>query len=379
MSLPPLTRSQATKSFSARQVPPGVASMAGAWDAGRSVYNLKPKHLTRLRAAAGKACAGVTGEYNINFIGDSITVGSGIGSPYDYGERNWPSQLRKAFLTRGLSAAGEGYVIRHNGGAQKDARFTEVGTWSTESGVPTLVWKTNSGSGATLTYTSTNSGTIVEVIYADTTADFTVSIDGAAPVTITRTNTQVTKVYRVTGLANTTHTVVFGAVTTGGTYFCSVRVRTATALNFNSFAHFGAQASTFGSPTSQPFGTLKCLNDNVPAAATFISLMTNEVAGASPVTAATYKTNLNALIGYLSSPGDIILCAAIPGNVAADYSAHRQALYEIADARDLPVVDFYPRFVDGTTMAANGLLSDTVHPTAPGYFDMAQLVATAIL
>lgn len=360
-------------------ITPGLGTITGV-DAGSttdhrvSLYNFKPAQVMRLRAALGRAYAG-TGAANLAFVGDSTTAGVGaLSAP-------WPKHLVDRLSARGYKTTGTGLVAAHKGGAGNDPRWSLGSGWSGATSSSNLLQNSTNTNPAT--FTSTTTGTVARVFYANTSGPFTVSIDGAAPVTVTPTTYNAPGTYEVTGLTNTTHTISVVRGASGTTRIFGAEIA---AGNTGIRPYNAGIAGARTTPGSQQYWFGVELYATAPGAfnadCVFYMFQTNDVVAATPV--ATYKSNIQSSITNMRNNGaDVVLVTAVPSDVsgtqgAATFPPYTTALYELADENDLPLIDLHDRLGTYARSNALGLMADPLHPTAAGYATVADAVATAI-
>ena len=139
---------------------------------------------------------------------------------------------------KGYPSGGTGVILPYVN-SSADTRVTISG-WTQFAGGSPLAQTSTAAS--TLTFADTNLSTVVDVWYLDIGGAFTYSIDGGAAVTITPpggTNVAPRKT-TITGLSNTTHTVVLTSSTATATYVMGVAFHQATGVVFNNLGYGGA-------------------------------------------------------------------------------------------------------------------------------------------
>jgi hypothetical protein len=172
------------------------------YNAGLNVYNLKASNLRRMRAALAKVAAG-TGRCRFAHIGDATTQGVGAGSAALEVTDSWPALLSSLLNSKGYTVDGASWVDKQH---RVWPQWVVGGTWNTlGNGVPAQF---AGGSSGTLTFTSTHAGTILDLYYLNTGASFTYTLDGGSSTSVTTTGAQSIGTLSLTGLANTTHTLV---------------------------------------------------------------------------------------------------------------------------------------------------------------------------
>lgn len=355
------------------------------YDPLRNSYNLRPSHLRRWRAALANAAIG-SGEARLACFGTSIAAGQGVTT---IATESYPNQLRAMIATRaGVPVAGTGPVLCHLGDTTIDSRWTYSGTWSKFNPGPTnrTVLYSCTTNGGTATYTSDLAGTIAEFWFSQSSGAFSFTVDGSAPSsgvtvtggtyssgTVTPTNSTAIGKVSVTGLADTTHPIVVTRITSP-LYLAAACVRKATGLSVGAIGSGGARLSD--TSLSQPYDLRTFMNTSWAPHLVIADFMTNEAY--TQVSAATFKTQLDAMCVSITNAGsDLILVGEIPaggtdqGGAAMNLTAYRQALYEVADKYDLPVLDQFDRWGSYTSANGLGFMSDAFHPNKKGYRDYA--------
>lgn len=363
-----LSKTEAASTYSPANKP---LPLAGSYDTQRNLYNYKPAQLRRFRSRLGAARAGL-GQCRIATLGDSITAGEKA-APVNV--NSWPVRLRDILKSSGVPVAGTGMVYSNHGQTGVDPRWVYSAGWAVFAGAAASHLRQTSTVGATATFTSDLPGTTVEVQYSNASGAFTVSIDGAAPVTMTGATGQTVATYSVADLPNTTHTVVITHVS-GTIYPIAVNVSTPVGLLISNGGIGGSTALSWQGPELyRPTFTLMASSPDLVT----ISLMTNDAnLGQTP---AEYKTNMQTTINRVkaNSSADIVLIAAIPSGNSFNLAPFRQALYELADTNDLPLIDFFDRWGSYSLTNGLGMMADTLHPNAAGYADLGLAVASAIV
>lgn len=346
---------------------PANAPIVNTYDTLHNVFGIRARHLRRFRGRLAAAAAG-TGICEVAAVGDSIVAGQGA---TDLSTRAWPAVSRKLLHSRLiLPAPSTGWAPVHhaNAGALKDPRWVLTGTWI--QGVTFLHAPSSSVGGSAATFTSDVAGTVAEVYYSGQNGEFTVSIDGGAAVTVPSSPGNEMRTYTVTGLANTTHTITVTVSSTTAVYVYAARVRSVAGLSLSNWGFSSAKASDW---LTVPWylNTNSVISTN--PALVLIGLGTNEAGNA--VSAATYQANMITLVDRFRANSDVVLLAPIPLN-GIDQSAHRAALYNVAQSRDVPVIDLAERWLSAASALGLGMYSDGgIHPSDVGYADMGNAIA----
>ena len=352
----------------------------GGYDRRLNIYNLKPYHLRKTRALLGLAAAGV-GTCKIAFCGDSTTEGVGSGSAVLQNTMSWPAQFASLLNGKGYGVDGRGLV---------NCYPNNTGVWSQWSFSPALgttnaYRQFNSGIGlafiiatstsSTATFTSDLAGTVADIYYLNSGGSFTYSIDGGAAVTVTPNGSQTVGVVTVTGLANATHTILITS-TSANSQILGAMVRNSTTKGtFIYNSGLGGSKTADWIQSGAWYGQANLVANGWHPNLSFLMLGINDLN--TGVTSSTYKANMQTLITTLKASGDLVLVTPVPGS-GLDLTAYLQALYELADSNDVPLIDLVDRWKDQPTMNGYGLYYDTLHPNAGGYADLSRSVLNAL-
>jgi hypothetical protein len=351
-----------------------AAKASGLYDQRLNLFNYKQSNTRKLRAALGRARAG-TGVGKLGFAGDSTSAGyTALAAT-----QSAPIVVRDFLDKQGYPIKGTGPVVGNPGGGPGgflDGRWSFTGTWTTQSGNNNFLYQTVV-SGATATFTSDKPGSIVELRYMNNGGAFTISVDGASSgagfATVTPTGAGTMASVTLSGLANTTHTVVVTTTSTTAFYlvWCDVRQTTGGLL----IANFGVCSSNTANWLDGNFYFPGNLMVEWAPDCTFLDLGINDV-GAS-MTTATIKTNLQSLITKFKATGDVILLTSNP-HQSLDFTALNQAKYELAISNDIPLIDIHDRFTSYAVSNPLGYFNDAAHPTAAGYADKGLTIFKAL-
>lgn len=342
-----------------------------SYNSSRAIYNAKPSNLRRFNAAMGDAIAG-TG------LCDTICIGDSTSNGYLTTARNtdaYPIRAASALSQRtGAALAGQ-WVTPYWNVATLDSRWTVSGTagqtWQTPN---TGVVSTSATAGAV--YVSTNAGTVAEVLYSQFADPFTVKIDAGSAIGVTPTGVGAFGVYRITGLANTVHTITLASTSfasSNGLLFQAARVRQTSGVSVSAWGYNGMMATDWyqnGAVFHTDFSIV-----TLAPALVVIQLGTNE--GINSITSAVFTAALTGLATQHLTTSDVILSMP-PNPSAVDISAFRTAAYAVADALDIPVIDQRDRL--GTYLQANadGLMADVFHQNTKGSALMGLTLAAAL-
>jgi len=349
-----------------------VAGLDARYQTIGDVFNWKASNTRRLQRSMGAAVGG-TGYADHLFVGDSETA-SALGAGVENYPAMWPRVMRVALSARGIPIGGTGWVMTGNTPTvAPDPRYVLSSGWL-DSGVGYSYTTTN---GSSMTFTADVPGTAISVAYNDTSSTFTVSVDGATPVTVTPGGTNAIHFYTVTGLVDTTHTVAITA-TSAFVVPIAVNVYRASGLRVHDAAEFGSQATqwatnTYGNRVWNVAQTV--LNPDV----VHISLGVNDL-NAGGRTVSQVIADLTTIRNVWPNADAILYGQYQPSGVATStWAQYIQALYALAATLNCPLVDLYQRSGGYTNANTNGMMGDTTHPNAAGQADWGLLVTNLLL
>lgn len=364
-------------------VPAHAGARTGPYDTANHIYNLNRATARRIRAKVASANAGQS-RCKVLMMGHShiAGVGSTIGST------DMPTTLRKLLKTNGHAVRSTGFVFTYDYTGVADTRWN-LAAGSANNGTAAIphLWVNYAASGKASTFSSDVKGRIVDILHIGAySGGWTYSIDGGAPVTVTPAGNSVQIISVDTGVYGL-HNVVITTNSSGTTYQVAVRTRDTAGLEVTKAGSSGSTVASWlpTSESSVAYNAFGLATADVPDI-TFVELDANEAL--QGVSAATYKTNLTALVNALqalSPQMDICLIHApsmVPGGNGfsavsqAAWDAIGSAMYDVADTFGLPLVDLTDKFGETAASAqAAGLMYDQVHLNAAGY---AQVAASAI-
>lgn len=334
------------------------APLTRPYDAARQAYNVAPRHLRRTMAKIAAARAG-TGLLKWLMVGDSNTEGDGT----DKVSTSFPARTNALFVGSGLKDGGTGLTF-----LAADTRWTRTGWTQAEwSKRHTYV---SAGTTAT-TFTSNKAGTIVDYYYDATTPAHTISVDGATPVAVPTGAEKVAK-YSITGLNDSLHTVVI-TPSAAGVRIYGVDVRRSSGVALTNAGISGSRSVDWDTTLTEGDAPYKVTSAWTPDLVT-IMLGTNDAG--TGVGAVQFKDTLQRIAAGYKATADVVLCTMIPRNVVMDRSAWFEAIYAVAEALDLPVIDASDRW--GTYTAMSSFYFDNTHMNATGTADLGFAVLSAL-
>jgi len=327
------------------------------------VYNWGADNTRRLQRSLAKATAG-TG------YSDHLILGEGQTYQKTGHDNRWPNLLRANLAAKGVPVGGTGWVRTSDGYDDLDSRVTTTGAWTFRQ-----AYYETTANGATMTFTADVAGTAISVAYFNTSAGFTVAVDGGSPVTVTPSGAATVGTYSVTGLADTTHTVVVTTTTSSPVFIIAFQCYRASGIRVHNGAGFGWESISYTGTTFSTIGqTVASLipdPDVVHIALGFQDLYSGG------------KT-VSAITGYLTTirnkwpDADVVLYASYEYSGATSWDDYADALYALADTLDCPLVNVYQRSGGYSTANTNGLMSGSFYPSTAGHADWALLAASRI-
>jgi lysophospholipase L1-like esterase len=349
------------------------------------VYNWKAANTRKLRSSLGKAQAGTARAHHF-FVGDSETdkyVGNGV----DYAGM-WYRIFKAELVALGIPSGGEGLIragqTGTGGALGYDPRWTFAGTWATQ-GTGTYNQATANASTGTLV-TSEPCTTIVIAAYGSS-GTFSLTVDGGTPAggnvavtngtysagTVTPSGgATVETLVVITGLSNAVHTVVYTSLGASNRHLIAANCLLSTGLVVHNFGRYGITAQLYasnigGAVTTQPAAWETIVNS--PSAVTpdavWIALGVNDIT-AGGRTNDQIATDITTIRNHWPN-SDAVIVAQYQPSAASDatWQAYVARLYDLADTLDVPLLDLYDSSGGYTIANANGMMGDTVHPSAP--------------
>lgn len=340
-----------------------------------SVLRDKPRAMARYRQARAKAIQG-RGRCNVLLLGDSNTVGrNALGVNLDNRRLSSPDTLARILPAYYGATRGNvmGWMIGSNGtDPTYDPRFSPGSGWAS-NGVVSI------GGGSWKNSTTTNPLEFTPDDEWDT-ADIWVAIEAAATLqagvigsltSYTPTTGQIVKLtYAAPTLAQQMLEIarVSGTVQVIG-WDC---YKAGEGMSIINAGRSGSRSDEIGDSTTW-YSPLPAAAAIAPDLAV-IQIGLNDIAqGIDP---SVYQANLETLVaGMLSAGSDVVLVVPMHPSEPRTYpwSDYVAAMYAVAAAHDLPVIDISNRLGTYTESNAAGWQADTLHPNATGYCETAIL------
>lgn len=358
---------------------PVTLGMAKA-DAKRKYAPVNPSVSNRASFAKAKAAVGVgaafMAERTIVCIGESTVEGFN----FDRSKQSFPAHLIRILTGMGFTAEpGWVYCVANAAASTWDPRWTGLTAKYAAQGSSHISQVTNA---VPVLFTSINKGTVVEFIRTGAHPGYSYSIDGGAPVNVPAGGTAgVYEKVTVSGLPDATHALTFTSASTTPTYLVAARVSTPNALNLVNAGFGGSKISAWKSVQDYSLRTSSMANGIVRFDAVLLSCIINDALVLTDPAA--YAADLTSVVRSFTTGGGVVALvipiqpdpAGSPAVPDASWKALVAATYSVANTQGLAVIDV-DAYVGGRTAAvANGLMSDSLHPSPSGYLHMAQAVA----
>lgn len=354
--------------------PSCVGPRAGGYNQAKRFYVPSAGDLSPMRNRIAKAVRGED-SYHLAWIGHSIVAGQG-GTPGVSDNVKW---LVQRAMQAGKASAG--VVYAHNN-TTRDARVSYSAGF-TAKGSPQGNMQSHVGAttvGQTYTHTSDTPGTVVEIYTYGNSGPMSFSIDGSVPVTITPTGVAAGQLTRITGLTDAKHTVVIATLSTTASYVLGVAVSYPTGFRASNFGYSGCIAEDW-QPGGIFYSGYKNVVNFVKPDGVLIELGANELIHSVGVNS--LVNNLKNLIPYFQFWGMDVLMVVDPPVESATRTTwdtvFRPALYDVADAMGVPLVDYSSHWVNRDLAVRRDLYADQWHPNDAGYFDLHNLVPEVLL
>ncbi|MEV4599218.1 SGNH/GDSL hydrolase family protein [Amycolatopsis sp. NPDC049253] len=342
----------------------------GGYDDGRQLYGMTAASIRRWRWKRAAAVAG-TGSARYAKIGDSISAGQGL----QPATQSPPVVMGGLLAARGFPVRGASVILNPRT-MTADSRLTFTGSWSefAPGVLTTFASCATSGGSVTLTaFVAAAGDYLARVITTQDSRECTIAIDGGepGPVRLSGAAGLATHLVALPKLAAGRHTVtVTVAGESGELRVGSIGIEAADGITIGDF---GISMSTTADWVAGG-AAYSALNHVVawsPDLA-LIALMTNDANEQTAVAPDRYAANLDTMVSALENTCDVVLEAQIPGDPAwVDLSPYRDAVYDVANAHGVPVLDLFDRWGSHAAAAGAGLMNDAFHPNAAGAADIA--------
>lgn len=354
-------------------------------------FNINAATLTKWRAAVAKVRAG-TGRGRIVLCGDSTTAGAGAGSG---GTLNYNGAFAKNYprafgvlLNKSVTTSDNSFMCDQATGiayGTYDPRVSLGTGWSnTQLSLSGNMFKFTTGGGTgTLAFTPAGQIDTIKVVYYTTTGNGTiaVNVDGGATLATVNTgaagNVVTTQTITCTKGA---HTINMIAQNNGNCFVLGVIAydSTAAAVDLVQAGASGSKAVTWdnGSLAWSPLNVMPVLAPDLFV----LNLTIND--SNTPTDLATYTSQMQAIITQMKTTSDVLLMVGVPSNTTqatnGTLDSYVSALKSLAVSNNLGLLNLKTRWV--SYAVANPLMpyNDTLHPTPPGYQDVALALVNAL-
>lgn len=354
-----------------------------AFVADRSLYNATPNTLRRWFAALSRAEAGGVNAH-LACVGDSTVWGAAGATPYT--TQSWPGRLRTMVAKRFGDVGGLG-VEAFIDLANATANPLVVATGFTRDGARGVFNSAYSSTAAsqTLVY-----GPIVtagfKIYYANRAGGgaFTYKIDSGSTTTVNTANaTESIQSVTVTASSTASHSLTITSSDTSPVTILAVEAYTATTggVKVSRLGQNGAKAGdaiTSTNPTSSLYAVTSMAAPDLVA----VCLEVND--WLTSTSTATYSSRLATLIDQVRAVNaDVLLIACAPPDPTlstATLAAYSQVLYQLADSKNVALLDLQHRWSSYSlaNAAPYSFMGDDRHPSSRGYFDIARAVFAAV-
>ena len=343
-------------------------------------YNFSLTNLLKWQSAKANIMAGVSHEI-VALVGDSTTKGAGASAITAYSR-----YLADLLELSGIPATDDSIFGTTFGGADLatfDTRLTFNGGWTNFGGISVGGPFFTTPSAGTVTFTPRRQIDTADIfdITASGAGSYNINFDGGASLLSVNQNAANAATKRSVSGSLGTHAI--NIVRAAGTnYFVGIAgynsaKKSARLMNLGWSGSTAEQWDT-NINAWDPKNYLKFIAPKL----TILCLGINNwrLNGAAGVAA--YKTAMLNLIAAAKVSGDVIIVTPSPSDVSdasMDTQAlYIQAMYELADAADVPLIDLWSRWVSYAVRQPLGWMDDVRHPTARGYADEAAMIARAL-
>jgi lysophospholipase L1-like esterase len=396
----------------------GVVTLSGATTATTRRMRSRPGGDLGVYIPAGwgrfwqpKRDTATTGTARLVVVGDSVSQGYYAS---DLNNTNWVSLMRQSLQTQ-YGNGGSGFFTTSRSDLAIGADAAIVSAWETNKSLLTATggWSLGgTGFGPGICWlTTTSAGTLTFQVRGSTIkmysasgaaprAPYTYSIDGGAPVTVTVATGGSTgvQVNTVTGLANTTHTIVISWAGTGTDplFFYGVSGENTTGIIVDNMGRAGYKSSDV--IANATLGAAWNGGTAYPADLVIYSMALNDANTA--VTADTWLTNVATYLKEMraahNGATDLLLLLQHVGNFGSTagytlYSQYAARIRGLAEAYGAALVDMWSLGRNswdywnslsywGNATTAGGIAgTDSVHPSDAGHAYIASQVTPIVM
>ncbi len=375
-----------------RTVVPSIGDVSGVGPLGSGApplsFNLTKGNTAIFRAAVAAGTAKVVN------IGDSLDRGQSTGGGTSQFINGWAPQVANILQARGVNAGANnlwgsgacwGLAFTMANLETGDARVSHTGSWAVGGALcagGSFLQCTAAGS---MSFTPQNPVTNIDIYWRDnsTGRSFNWQVDGGATTQVDSTNVDAVRKISITGLALGSHTVTFNWVL-GTPVILGVDAFDATAsrkeISMWNWGASGFNSNQMVNVVSLASAQLNMMGTLQPALAFIEGGIYNDLQQSIPI--ATTQANIATLVDKQLTYGNAILRIPpwLQTFTQAQQAPYIAMFYDLAAQKGIGLVDI-TRKLNWTSWAAEsaaGLVSDFVHPTAPGYLNQAQTYADVV-
>lgn len=313
-----------------------------------------------------------TGNVRVFCLGDSTTVGKGSTAGADKWGNSWPALLTKYLIKNGVNATNAGFFCNGDGtnASTYNPRLVVGNVWSGADDTIGGSLQTASANTNPIAYTPTEQWDTAKVWYATIPSSGTLSLDVDGSGTVTQSTTG------ASGMSSKTITTTLGIHTLnikwssgGSIYIIGAELWNSTInqVQVINCGVGGLQTATLVE-NNNPYNPLNALQILAPDLCIFGTVIND---WGNTVDLATFKINVQTLITAAKVSGDAIWLISVPtANAQVPITTqlpYVQAIRDICNANNVPVIDIYARYQSYEISQPLGLYSDNVHPAGPGY------------
>lgn len=337
--------------------------------------NLTASKFQKWNAALGAVRAG-TSNARVLFAGDSIVGGLFLPTPVPGIGGSYPQLLKNLIGT----TIKQGALWQSENGSTPypDPRIT-LGTGWQQANFNPKTWgrggwmNVNNTSSLSFDSTCWEAFDTIDVYYIKqaSSAALAVNVDGGASLgTLTQSNPQsIAKATFTCSLGTHTINIVGNASATSYILGVDAYVAATKAITFTQGGQSGTTTTDWNQSGS--VWTYLPMFDLYQPHLTFIGLGIND-ANAN-ITAATYETNLTAIVTKAQLWGDVVILSPTPATGSHDdlFPQYVTKCSDVATAKSCGFFDINSRFVDYTTALARGYMENSLHIGTTGHAFMA--------
>lgn len=372
-----------------------------------NVYNFNPStNMTHWRKAAANVLNN-TANGRIAWIGNSVSLGVGGGGTnvgLSSGEIHAPSPPTRVagFLTAGGITAhwnswvGTGTGANANnwpciGKSNADARVTAGSSWSaTGNGSLGGVFLTATTTTNAISFTPSVAVDNFTVFYNNQSSPFTLDINGGSPVTITPNGTNTFASANIVGTLGT-NTLNMKYLSGAGVFLVGMTANNSAVKSIDVMNCGWSGGSWTGAVAGNMdnAGAEQALVGLAPDLSFICGSINDWATGASISVMASGMQNM---ITKAKLSGDAVIITDNPSRTSgggfpvsqAAQQAYINAMYQLANTNNIPIIDIFQRWNTYTISDTLGLIfedstGNNFHPNNLGYWDIARTVANLLL